>query len=90
MAPKSFAADGMDDVMEVDVPPSTLDSEMLSEGSFQLVDQLTEITIEVAMLQNTTKVDLQQSLAELTAAMQQLAHLGPTCGPRYQYPTWAR
>ena len=90
MAPKSFAADGMDDVMEVDVPPSTLDSEMLSEGSFQLVDQLTEITIEVAMLQNTTKVDLQKSLAELTAAMQQLAHLGPTCGPRYQYPTWAR
>ena len=57
----------MDDVMEVDVPPSTLDSEMLSEGSFQLVDQLTEITIEVAMLQNTTKVDLQKSLAELTA-----------------------
>ena len=103
MAPKSFAAAGMDDVMEVDVPPSTLDSEMLSEGSFQLVDQLIEITTEDyqmaeqvaethkneedaasltlsgapldghAMLQNTTKVDLQKFLAELTAAMQQLA-----------------
>ena len=45
MAPKSFAAaasgevametprHGMDETMDVDVPPSTLDSEMLSEGS---------------------------------------------------------
>ena len=56
MAPKSFAAaasgevametprHGMDETMDVDVPPSTLESEMLSEGSFQLVDPLTEIT----------------------------------------------
>ena len=39
-------ADSKPDAMEVDVPPSTLDSEMMSEGSFQLVDHLTEITAE--------------------------------------------
>ena len=34
------------EVMEVDAPPSTVDSELLSESSFQLVGDLAEITNE--------------------------------------------
>jgi hypothetical protein len=34
------------EAMEVDAPPSTVDSELLSESSFQLVGDLAEITNE--------------------------------------------